>query len=54
MSVLFDNVLLKYRNGSSQMLDSFTQVQLTCRPLNAIPLLDAYDKRQSQTLNIIC
>jgi hypothetical protein len=36
MSGLFDNVLLRYRNGSSQMPNSFTQVQLTCTPLNAI------------------
>ena len=54
MSVLFGNVLLKYRNGSSQMPDSFTQVQLTCRPLHALLLLDAHDGRQWQTLSISC
>ena len=47
-------MLLRYQNGLSQMPDSFTQVQLTCRPLNAIPLLEAYHKRQWQTLNISC
>jgi hypothetical protein len=45
MSVLFDNVLLRYQNGSSQMPNSLTQVQVTCMPLNAIPLLDAYHKK---------
>ena len=55
MSGLFDNVLLRYRNGSSQMPNSFTQVQLTCTtPLNAIQLLDVYHKIPWQTPNINC